>query len=407
MKIACVMMQKNEDELLDKWIKYHSHLFGIENLYLFDNGSTSKKTLDILESYKNTKLNIDLDHATPIDFERKGDIIGSKIKQLEANNNYDFIIPMDCDEFIGTLNGTNNVKCELNDIIKELRLHDNTTDTLLFKGQLFNSPLDKNYFKFRNDRKCFFRSGTFGSIDVGFHWGKSRLSTGEHRTNLVLFHFHNKPFKILKSHAREKLKLRVKSFEKDELERYKGPGVHMTRYFLVTETEYLREFLQDHFTKNSALSNKFIKLGVGWPYESNLNENKELITQIFSEENELGKAFQLSTKKLHKATFGWIDSFSITESEFKIHGWALDEDFNKIQHFRVTTEASIISINPDIKILSRPDVLTQHENGDEYCGFEASVPLQKVLEALNHYAKINLYCATEKDEIGWKLSILD
>jgi hypothetical protein len=37
MRIACVMMQKNEDELLRPWLAYHSYLFSPENLYVFDN----------------------------------------------------------------------------------------------------------------------------------------------------------------------------------------------------------------------------------------------------------------------------------------------------------------------------------------------------------------------------------
>ena len=33
MRVACVMMQRNEINALEPWLRYHSYLFGIENLY--------------------------------------------------------------------------------------------------------------------------------------------------------------------------------------------------------------------------------------------------------------------------------------------------------------------------------------------------------------------------------------
>ena len=35
-KVACFMMQKNEQTLLEPWLIYHGHLFGFENLYVWD-----------------------------------------------------------------------------------------------------------------------------------------------------------------------------------------------------------------------------------------------------------------------------------------------------------------------------------------------------------------------------------
>ena len=38
-KIAIFMMQKNEKDLLPIFVAYYGHLFGYENIYIFDNGS--------------------------------------------------------------------------------------------------------------------------------------------------------------------------------------------------------------------------------------------------------------------------------------------------------------------------------------------------------------------------------
>ena len=47
-RVACVMMQKNEGELLRSWIEYYSHLFGRHNLFIYDNDSNDHLTVSIL-----------------------------------------------------------------------------------------------------------------------------------------------------------------------------------------------------------------------------------------------------------------------------------------------------------------------------------------------------------------------
>ena len=44
-RVACVMMQKDEVHLLEPWLAYHGYLFGFENLYVLDNGSTRPDVL--------------------------------------------------------------------------------------------------------------------------------------------------------------------------------------------------------------------------------------------------------------------------------------------------------------------------------------------------------------------------
>ena len=43
-KVACVMMQKDEAILLEPWLTYHGHLFGLENLFVIDDGSDDGST---------------------------------------------------------------------------------------------------------------------------------------------------------------------------------------------------------------------------------------------------------------------------------------------------------------------------------------------------------------------------
>jgi hypothetical protein len=46
MKFKIILKTKNEDDLIDVWIRYYSKLVGKENLVIFDNNSTSQKVLD-------------------------------------------------------------------------------------------------------------------------------------------------------------------------------------------------------------------------------------------------------------------------------------------------------------------------------------------------------------------------
>ena len=73
MKIACLMMQKNETELLEPWILYHGALFGHENLYIYDNGSDDPKTVELIHRLAlKYPVNFDFSFAKKSDFESKG-----------------------------------------------------------------------------------------------------------------------------------------------------------------------------------------------------------------------------------------------------------------------------------------------------------------------------------------------
>lgn len=94
MRIKVFCMQKDEEDILNEWIIYHSYLFGIENLYIIDNYS-SHQSLEILNYYKNIGLNV----YTRADYSKKGEYIYELIKEQEKS--CDIAIPLDLDEFVG------------------------------------------------------------------------------------------------------------------------------------------------------------------------------------------------------------------------------------------------------------------------------------------------------------------
>ncbi|MEL8650170.1 hypothetical protein J4W43_21295, partial [Escherichia coli] len=72
MKLACLMMQKNESRLLKSWLDYHAIIFGLENMYVYDNGSTEKECIDTLKMYERNGLNVEWKFSSREDFENKG-----------------------------------------------------------------------------------------------------------------------------------------------------------------------------------------------------------------------------------------------------------------------------------------------------------------------------------------------
>ena len=64
-RVACLMMQKDEALLLRPWLLYHGLLFGFENLYVYDNGSTSDAVLAILREFAAVGVHVDDAHTAP------------------------------------------------------------------------------------------------------------------------------------------------------------------------------------------------------------------------------------------------------------------------------------------------------------------------------------------------------
>jgi len=202
MLIKIFTMQKDEDDILEDWIEYHSKIVGYENIYLIDNYSNIK-CIDILKKYKN-KINI----YTKPDYSKKGDYIAELIKE----NLCDIAIPLDLDEFIGYHDksfsiGTNYVNINLDtnyvNIIIELNnlpeygrysflYYLTSSNTEIY----YNNPIKEitKFHKIDNgiNNKKFFRGNSLISLDHGNHNGVVKnLNTNDIcKTKLFLYHYH-------------------------------------------------------------------------------------------------------------------------------------------------------------------------------------------------------------------------
>jgi hypothetical protein len=205
MKIALLMMQKNEVDLLEPWLAYHAHVFGAENLYLWDNGSTDATVRTTLSNWASKLGSLDENHSTGLDFRRKGILLGNKIKDLDSTGAYDFYIPIDCDEFLVALDESSVVSSSLSAIEAELGRHVAVKKALGIQTAFYNLPGREDYYWKSGYKKTFFVRGTFKDMDHGFHEGRSAIEPGVEITNLAFMHFHHKPHAQIQEHSKNKL----------------------------------------------------------------------------------------------------------------------------------------------------------------------------------------------------------
>jgi hypothetical protein len=260
------MMQKDEDELLQTWARYHGYLFGIDNLYVYDNGSTSLLAIEQLRNLQSEGLNVDTTRSGRRDFEQKGNILGDKIRELDASGLYDYFIPLDCDEFIVLQLDKEHISCDSGHINEELaKLHD---DRVFLVQNYYSNILGfPDLYWCWGVRKTFFKKGTFEYLDLGFHSGRSRKADGAYDTPFAYMHFNHKPYRTIVEHARNKLQDRVDVNDRAALAAFHGTGYHIAKYLLESEEEYLRRFRPNHGVHLPSFAQRLRSIGAPVPFE--------------------------------------------------------------------------------------------------------------------------------------------
>ncbi len=274
---ACVLMQKNERELLPRWIEHHGRLFGFENLHIFDNGSDSD-VVDYLRYMEHERgLHVDYSHTEPVSFSHKGSIIARRITELSGQAAASFYFPLDCDEFLGVWTGR-EYSCRPADIHRELqRCPRDIPCSFEVASRRDNCPWDDTvFYEVPRAGKLFFANTQVEGLDLGFHeCRRPYVSIG---SRIVYFHFHFKPHELLVAHAREKLKTRLplQDISREELLSYRGPGYHLTRYLTHTEDE-IHAWLDSHPNiRTDAVAELFAGLELDFPFSDELERLRSL-----------------------------------------------------------------------------------------------------------------------------------
>lgn len=231
------MMQKNERSLLEPWLIYHGDLFGYNNLYVWDNGSSDKTILPLIEKYTYRGVNF-LDGARRQEkYREKGVFIGNKIKDLQIYDHYDFFIPADCDEFLCLKEPSgSNIITDRDDLLGHFDSLDKGQG--LFKIG-FNFPNDLSnpgkFFGWEYDKK-FVRSGVFKRMDHGGHQIETIEPMQAIDSGFAFIHFCFRAFDEAKVNAIDKLMLtpEVLDWPTEKLRHHR-----VGRVLTMTEEEYI------------------------------------------------------------------------------------------------------------------------------------------------------------------------
>ena len=240
-RVRCIMMQKDEGQLLDSWLKYYGYLFGFECLEVLDNGSRDPLTCFILAQFEAAGVRVHRQHVGNAAFEQKGAIVHGVINEWDRTLEYDFALPCDCDEFLALFT-RGGLECSREAIHAGLDALIECDQVLGIRTSLFNVPSQPDWFHPEMFPKGFLPSHTILDLDSGYHEPRSRLAAGMRDTDFTYLHFHNKPYETVQDHTRRKLHRRVDVDDRAALARYAGAGAHMTKDLLMSRLEYVHQF---------------------------------------------------------------------------------------------------------------------------------------------------------------------
>lgn len=236
------MMQKNEGPLLLRWFNHYSRLFTTENLTVMDNGSTDPYTISILKHFEVLGAKILRAHVTYHDFNEKGGHFQNIIKSWDAELDYDFALPVDCDEFLAVFTN-HRVSVDSADVMAELDGLKDVQCALRIDTSLFNVPDDPGWFSpIRHFHKGFLPARSIFELDNGQHAPVSRLKDGHISTRLTYLHWHNRSLPDLKAATIRKLAGRVDINNPTALKEYGRnpslPGNHLVVNLSLTAKMY-------------------------------------------------------------------------------------------------------------------------------------------------------------------------
>jgi len=243
-RVACTVMLKNEHALVGAFLRYHANLFGAENLFVFDNGTTDQETLETLARFEAEGVNVDRSFPEKQDYTQKGKIVGNLIKRLNRDADYDLYILLDCDEFVA-MKIQNEYTCNPEKIHRYLDSLKGEKRILTVNLSLSNIIGKIYQFQAAAYLKTIFPRNVLVETDHGHHAGTSRTGAGSAPCDIVYVHYHYRPYDEVVRYARQKLSTVMPSEVLDDVDRlrsYKGQGWHMVDYLVGGAEAYYEQF---------------------------------------------------------------------------------------------------------------------------------------------------------------------
>jgi hypothetical protein len=271
-RVACMVMLKNERTMTPLFLGYHAALFGAENVYVFDNGSVDVDVLAELERFEAMGVNVERGYTTAVDFHHKGTVLGDLIKRLDRDTDYDFYIPLDCDEFVvlRTPDGYSADPDQIRGYLEGFRHEQRILHVTLNLSNLLGQP---DHFQAAEYSKTVYPHGVFLNMDHGYHTGVVRDDTSPYvDCDLVYAHFHYRPYEEVVEFAKQKLRTELSEAEIEnhaQLRNFRGLGWHMVHYVVDGPEAYYSQFRNvANAVAFPALGERFAAIGLAAPFGS-------------------------------------------------------------------------------------------------------------------------------------------
>lgn len=361
LRIACVMMQKNEVSLLEPWVRYHAHLFGIENLFVLDNGSTEPSVVQTLRQLESEGLNVDYSYRSQTDYRQREEIVTRIFASLSARAVHDFIFPLDCDEFIGARMQNDTLAFDLPSISERLAPYLNDKRVLTIASTFDNIPDRPLFQQAAHQPKCFFANGSCRVLGIGYHTAKAKTTSESVKTPIIYLHFHNKPYSEYLFAAFNKLFDRIPDFSRRSLSEHvdeRRSGFHAAAIFLQGEKHFIDRFAN---IPTVAIDAFYVALRAAG-------------TDItFNNAPDVRRAFA--------SVRGVADRVIRDGDRVLIQGWSSFRTGQEMPQFTLRIGSIVIENAPATRI-TRPDVNSAHPEIDVQCGYELSVPANQVSDQI-------------------------
>ncbi len=241
--VRVVMMQRDEGTALARWITHYAWLFGFENLTILDNGSVDPQTLSILDTVEKQGVTVRRDLNQPHDFHRKGGHLTRIIQGWDGLYNYDFALPVDCDELLAvfTEDGLSLDKTAIHEAFDALK---GTDCALRIDTSLFNVPGRPGWYApIRHFHKGFVAAKTISICDDGQHEPRSAVRDEFKSTVFTYLHNHHLPYTDWRERLKNKVSGLVDVNDDAALRAYltqpHAEGAHAVEALLVTPEEYM------------------------------------------------------------------------------------------------------------------------------------------------------------------------
>jgi hypothetical protein len=249
LRVRVVMMQRDEGETLARWLSHYGGLFRFDNLTILDNGSMDVDTILLLREAERAGAQVIWGLTSPSDFPNKGEHVRNVIMAWDKHSNYDFALPVDCDEILAVFTDA-GLTANHDAIHAALRGLKDITSSLRIDLSLFNVPGQPGWFApHRTFHKGFLPKRSIESIDEGFHNPVSRLAPHHAVTTLAYLHWHNKSFEYSVAWAKRKLIGLVDTGNIEALKAYAAEpgarGVHLVDILLMNEQQYTSRYEQE------------------------------------------------------------------------------------------------------------------------------------------------------------------